>query len=550
MFKMKQLSFKAKLILLCVFMSTTSLLIGGTGIYGLNRIVSSYEQVTDGVMPNLILLNDMYLSYRFIRINFRTLGLPELPADQEKSALNNIQKSLEEYDSYAKKYNDIPFVEGEKELYAEVEKNWDSFKNVLEKGLNLYKANDETSRQALMNIYFTDSPKVAKLLKDAMDKIHEFHVNNGQKFVTTAKEQATQFKSIVFLTAIIGILVGLSFGIIFASVTAKAIINVTSNLSQTAKQVNQASIQIAESSQELSQATTEQAASLQETAASLEEISTMIQKASESANSTASSSADSHTKAEEGKDAVSKMISVMQEIRDSNLSIMNQVNESNEQMGQIVDVIKNIGDKTKVINEIVFQTKLLSFNASVEAARAGEHGKGFAVVAQEVGNLAEMSGKAAKEITDMLDSSISKVDTIVNNTKARVQGLIEEGKLKVEGGTEVANQCAVILEEIVKNVANVSDLANEISQASKEQAQGVSEINKAMGQLDVVTQNNATNSEATADFANKLTSHAGALNNAVSELIQTVEGGKLDQVKLHSPNSTKNTFSLNTQDAA
>jgi methyl-accepting chemotaxis protein len=89
------------------------------------------------------------------------------------------------------------------------------------------------------------------------------------------------------------------------------------------------------------------------------------------------------------------------------------MNKSNDEISSIVKVIAEIGDKTKVINDIVFQTKLLSFNASVEAARAGEQGKGFAVVAEEVGNLATMSGKAAEEISSMLGDSMGKVELIV-----------------------------------------------------------------------------------------------------------------------------------------
>lgn len=102
------------------------------------------------------------------------------------------------------------------------------------------------------------------------------------------------------------------------------------------------------------------------------------------------------------------MIHSITEISESNDRIMSQVADGNRKISEIVQVISEIGNKTKVINDIVFQTKLLSFNASVEAARAGEHGKGFAVVAEEVGNLAQMSGNAAKEISDMLNGSVSR----------------------------------------------------------------------------------------------------------------------------------------------
>ncbi len=250
----------------------------------------------------------------------------------------------------------------------------------------------------------------------------------------------------------------------------------------------------------------------------------MISKAAEGAETTSESSSESQKKAEEGRSAADHMLSSMVEISRSNDAIMEEINSSNRQMSEIVKVIQEIGTKTKVINEIVFQTKLLSFNASVEAARAGENGKGFAVVAEEVGNLAQMSGNAAKEISDMLNSSISKVEIIVKDTQSNVEGLIAKGRTKVEDGMKVARQCSEILNEIVQNVSRVSGLSQDISVATKEQSQGVNEINKAMGQLDSVTQKNSTSSQETAMAATQLSEQAGSLQTVVEELLAIVQG--------------------------
>jgi methyl-accepting chemotaxis protein len=203
---------------------------------------------------------------------------------------------------------------------------------------------------------------------------------------------------------------------------------------------------------------------------------------------------------------------------------MIQVEESNQNLAEIVKVITEIGSKTKIINDIVFQTKLLSFNASVEAARAGEQGKGFAVVAEEVGKLAQMSGAAAKEISDMLDGSIKKVQNIVSETKSKVEALIEQGKEKVTIGTSVAKQCGEALDQMVSSVSEVSRMVSEIAMASQEQAEGVKQINQAMGQLDQTTQQNASGSQETASAAEELSSQADALRAMVIELTQTIEG--------------------------
>ena len=292
---------------------------------------------------------------------------------------------------------------------------------------------------------------------------------------------------------------------------------VTTNVASSSKQM------MANSSG-LSQSTIEQTASLQQTAASLEEVGAMIKKTSDYAGSTSKASAVSREKAQKGNEIVNRMIHSMGDINQSNESIRHEMNNSNAKIGEIVNLIHEIGNKTKVINEIVFQTKLLSFNASVEAARAGENGKGFAVVAEEVGNLARVSGEAATDIGNMLEESIKTVEKIVSENKVKVDQLLTDGKSKVDYGNEVARDCGVILNEIVENVKTTSEMASEISNASVEQAQGIAEITKAMGQLDLVTQDNSQTSQELSGVADNLNNNASELEEAVSSLLKTVNG--------------------------
>ena len=177
-----------------------------------------------------------------------------------------------------------------------------------------------------------------------------------------------------------------------------------------------------------------------------------------------------------------------------------------------------------MINDIVFQTKLLSFNASVEAARAGEHGKGFAVVAEEVGNLAAMSGNAAVEITMLLENSVQKVEEIAKNSQEKVGVLIAEGKSNVDAGVRIAKESGSILNEIVGSVASVSSAITEISSASQEQSQGMQEITKALGQLDQMTQQNTSNAAESAHAAEALSKEAHLLKNLILDLTKTIEG--------------------------
>jgi methyl-accepting chemotaxis protein len=361
-------------------------------------------------------------------------------------------------------------------------------------------------------------------LKAVNEKLRDFYVEGikeASSEAKTASEESTMFS---LLTIGLGMLSGVFLAVFFSRSLVNTLSKISDSIAEASEQVSSAANQIASSSETLSQATTEQSASLEETASAIEEMSSMVSKNSENSKSAASVSTQAQGTADNGKHAVEQMVGAMDEISESNAVIMNQIEYSNNQISEIVKVIEEIGSKTKVINDIVFQTKLLSFNASVEAARAGEHGKGFAVVAEEVGNLAQMSGNAAQEISSLLNASIQKVEGIVQETKTKVSDLIAQGKLKIETGSNVAKQCGDILNEIVTNVTNVSAMAGEISAASEEQSRGVQEITKAMGQLNQVTQSNAATSEESARSAEELSAQAEALKNLVGDLVVTVQG--------------------------
>jgi methyl-accepting chemotaxis protein len=271
-------------------------------------------------------------------------------------------------------------------------------------------------------------------------------------------------------------------------------------------------------STKLSEVTVQQASSLQETASSVGEISAMVSRNADSAANSAKISEKANNLAFGGKQKVKIMMDSINAISDGNDEIINQMEKSNREISDIVNVIQDISKKTEVINDIVFQTKLLSFNASVEAARAGEQGKGFSVVAEEVGNLATMSGNAANEITSMLDVSIQKVSKIVENSQNLMSSLIKKSRSKIEIGHQTSVDCSVALEEIVKNVSSLNDMVKEISHASQQQSTGIHEINKAMEDLDQVTQSNISITQDSSRTTKQLEEQAKRLNNLVQNL--------------------------------
>lgn len=297
------------------------------------------------------------------------------------------------------------------------------------------------------------------------------------------------------------------------------------------QEVALAASNLSSSSESLASASTEHSSSLQSTVSSLDQINAMVSENTKLSNECKDQANSSLGAAKVGSENVDRMKISMSEIEDSNNVILNQIAHSNTEMKEVLKVIQDISAKVEVINEIVFQTKLLSFNASVEAARAGEQGKGFAVVAEEVGSLATMSGTAANEIFEIVGKSISRVQSISNETAVKVEELTKFGKDKVANGIQTAEECAQSLNLISQSVNQVNQLMNHVAHASKEQSSGVNEISRAMNQFDEATQEVNAISQQNSSIAQQLNAQVSDLSAMVSGLRNVVYGSNTSGIQ-------------------
>lgn len=316
-------------------------------------------------------------------------------------------------------------------------------------------------------------------------------------------------------------------GFLYGAFLAWRLKRIARQLASSSRQVSDVASQTATSATDLSESAMKQAAGLEEAAASIEEISAMVKQNSEMALRTRQAVDDNLQVSKEGTHNIEQMRTAMTEIRETNEEVSAQMQETNQELGEILGIISQIEEKTKVINDIVFQTKLLSFNASVEAARAGEHGKGFAVVAEEVGNLARMSGSAATEIRDLLSGSVERVNTIVDKSRQRVGMLLETGQQKIVAGEAVAARCFEDFEKIAENAQSMTGMMATVAEATKQQTQGLEEVGKAVTQLDQATQQNASMAEEGSAQAVVLSGEAVQLTESVDRLVQFVDGQSL-----------------------
>jgi PAS domain S-box-containing protein len=244
-------------------------------------------------------------------------------------------------------------------------------------------------------------------------------------------------------------------------------------IKSSAREVSNASSEISMSTTDLSQRTEEQAASLEETSASMEEMSATVKKNAENAQQANQSAAATQGVADRGGQVVAQAVDAMARIEESS---------------------RKISDIIGVIDEIARQTNLLALNAAVEAARAGEAGRGFAVVASEVRSLAQRSSQAAKDIKDLITKSNSQV----------------------KDGVDLVNKAGAALTEIVDSIKKVAAVVSDIASASAEQAAGIEQVNKALTQMDEVTQQNSALVEENAATAKTLEHQSKAMNEEVS----------------------------------
>jgi methyl-accepting chemotaxis protein len=306
--------------------------------------------------------------------------------------------------------------------------------------------------------------------------------------------------------------------------------SLTSNVNVLKEQVHSFNDQfsiLTNSSKEISTATNAQAASIQQTAIALEEVGSMVSKTAENSLKLINSSKQTEKVAHKGQSSIDLMLGELSELNDANKKMVMSIEQGNIRFNEIIKVIEQIANKTRLINEIVFQTKLLSFNASVEAARAGEFGRGFAIVADEIAKLAKGSGEASKEISEILTRSINEVTHIIQYNRSEISNNAGVTTTGVNRSIAAADECRKMLRQITEEVHEDGLVSNEISAAIREQELGISEIRRALHDFNLSMKQNSQNSETTSQLSTDLKAQSVGLNLVVCnlELLLDSKGG-------------------------
>lgn len=479
-------------------------------VYQLFKVNKASTDIATNWLPSIKAIDNVKLSLARVRASeFRYVF-----AKDEKELINVIEdgnKKVEILKKQQKEYEKLISEESEKVLYAKLQPKMEEFLQDYEASISLIKS---SKKEELINLLSTSYfNKYTAMLKEweQLSDINENGASQSDKLANQIYHSSFVLTiSLVVLCIIILILMALGIASIIAKPLNKAV-NFANNIAngdlsqsievkyndETGKLmlalkmmndnlkniVNEvhlgvdtiatASSEISSGNMDLSNRTEDQASSLEETASAMEELSATVKNNSDTVQKVKEMTLNASELAKDSGITVNNLVQTM--------------NEISEASNKIVSIIS-------VIDNIAFQTNILALNAAVEAARAGEQGRGFAVVASEVRNLSKKSADAAKEIKELINASVNKVDT---------------GKTLVE---KAGNS----MKDVVSSVTNVTGIIGEIASASQEQANGIGEVNKAISLMDQVTQQNAALVEEAAAASMSLQEQATKLSEIVN----------------------------------
>jgi methyl-accepting chemotaxis protein len=458
--------------------------LGSYAFVNLSRLSATTVQITTDALPGITAMGQIAAlnndNYGLAILHIATNSPSEMEAvEAEMKAQSERVSNL--YDDYEKTIT----LREDRELFDKVGPIRAEYSRIrAERVLALSHAMKKAEAlEALQKELKPVREKYTGVIADLVD----WNTKNGDRLSAEVTSDSRSANIGLTVGMLVALLLAAGAGFLIVRSTNSVLRQSVTELSEGAQQVASAAGQVAGASQSLSQGSTEQAASLEETSASMEEMASMTRKNAENSQQAAVMMAETEKLVHGANSALGEMVTSMGAIKDSS-----------DKVAKII----------KTIDEIAFQTNILALNAAVEAARAGEAGMGFAVVADEVRSLAQRSAQAAKDTAALIEESIAKSN---------------EGQQKVQTVT-------VAIESITSSTVRVKGLVDEVSEASRQQSQGIDQVSQAIAQMEKVTQGTAATAEESAAASEELSAQAETSMHVVTRLAALVGGVETAQV--------------------
>jgi methyl-accepting chemotaxis protein-1 (serine sensor receptor) len=513
----KGMTIKARIGLTMAFLAALLVAIGVFGLFGMGRSNDAYKDTFTDAMPSAVNIGnaELYAARERLALDRAAfmIGTPEAAPTLDRARSMRATSDL-----WWKKYLALPRDADEERLAQDVATRRDTLHQEMDAFSATVAANDSSKLIAgaqRLQATYND-------LANADDALRKYQFESAEQGYETSQSSFEVFRVVSLAALLVGILAAVisyltlsraiarplgealgHFDAIAAgdlrrpvAVTSRdemgqllegiakmqrSLIDTVRTVRSGSESIATATRQIAAGNIDLSSRTEEQASALQETASSMDELTGTVKQNADNARQASSLAANASEIANKGSAVVGQVVGTMGEI--------------NQSSARIADIIS-------IIEGIAFQTNILALNAAVEAARAGEEGRGFAVVAGEVRSLAQRSSAAAKEIKELIDTSVERV----------------------QSGSALVDEAGRTMTEIIGAVQRVTDIMGEIAAASEEQSGGIDQVARAVTQMDEVTQQNAALVEEAAAAASSLEDQAGKLRTAVA-VFQLDDGG-------------------------
>lgn len=509
---------KFQIFSLVIFLIAFQFILSFISFYSIKNINSALEDVFSKKLPAIDNLVQADRDFQQALVAERTLlieNIDQKVIDQQiKDFAKNKKQVIERFSVYEKTAElpeELTIIKNFQAKY----KLWSDF---VEKNLTFTRGDFSKDKAANINSSLEGAASLFESSRGDMDKLQEMVLNDADLKYKDAQVvyQSSINRLVIFLLSCL-IISGVVSFLIVRGLTKK-IADTVNLIHGNTQELNSISTTLNDKSVELSSIAQEQSSSVEETSSSLHEISQMVKKNTDVAVSSAQMVETSKTQLNSGIDLIYQLAQRIKDVNQASTELSKSVEDNHARLSDILSVFNQIQTKTSVINDIVFQTKLLSFNASVEAARAGEHGKGFSVVAEEIGGLAEQSGKSANEISTDLDTSYTSISGIIQRSKDEVFSAVTNNKKLIDDCLKLSVDCEVVLKKMESMFETISNSSNEIAVASKEQNAGVEEINTAVQEISDSNQITASRSHDVEGLARNVGQISVVLTESIEEL--------------------------------
>lgn len=508
----------AQIYVLVLMLVLFQITIGVISYFSLGAMRSDLNQVFSVRLPSIDNLVQADRDFQQSLVAERTLLIDGVDQKIYEGQLKDYTKNRKQVRERFDKFTKLSDSKEEKAFIESFNKKFKEWEDFSDKNLLMLKDGFDGDRSQFILKSINEVSKYFENSRDDLDQLQELIQKEAEAEYKNAQDVANKSVRDISIIILCCFVLSAIFSIyIVKNITGK-IKKAMDLINENSQVLGNISNDLSMKSSELSAISQEQSASVEETSSSLHEISQMVKKNTEIAVSSADQVNLGKKQLDDGIQLILNLAGRVKDVNEASRVLGKSVDENHERLSNILNVFTDIQNKTSVINDIVFQTKLLSFNASVEAARAGEHGKGFSVVAEEIGGLAQQSGKSANEISEGLETSFGSISSIIQRSKDEVYNAVKKNEGLIDECLKLSSEAESVLQRISGMFQHISVSSDEIAQASREQNAGVEEINSAVQEISDTNQTTASRSHEVESLAKNIDQITEDLHESLKDL--------------------------------